>query len=224
MSGLIARGAKCIPNVRLTIIHPIWHATAPLPLLTRRTLELDFFRAWLSANFYDSVLVPSVNKHMDQLRKGKSKSNKGYRGKVTRAELERWLVQHWMKHLFLKGRIHDHLAETEEIVHSLITPGRAKAISSCVGVDDLIFEETLEYFNKTALELVKVGDTITIDETMLQHFSKAARQAKELHFMPKKPHPYGLKQFRAVTLLCHTNKRAILSILPVKLYPYPSCT
>ena len=61
-----------------------------------------------------------------------------------------------------------------------------------------------------------MGDTITIDETMLQHFSKAARQAKELHFMPKKPHPYGLKQFRAVTLLCHTNKRAILSILPVK--------
>jgi hypothetical protein len=207
-------GAKCIPNVRLTLVHPIWHATITLPRVLGRPREIDFYRQWFSNDLYDDILLPSLNQHLAHLRLNSSQSNRGYRGRVGRDILEKWLLQHWIRHLLLKGRIHDHFAKAEEIADSLITKGRRVAISGSIGVDNVLFEKVLVFFNTKAPVLLKIGDTITIDETILQHFSKTAKDAGELCYMPKKPHPYGLKQFRAVTLLRSSHKRAIVSIIP----------
>jgi hypothetical protein len=96
LNTLLDRGAKNIANANIALTHHEFQAKVLLPHGTHSSTEIDFFRLWYSKELYSNILLPSINKHLQDLRENAGSANAGHRYDTTAQELEKFIISHWL--------------------------------------------------------------------------------------------------------------------------------
>lgn len=211
---MMADGARNLTDERYQLKLPLTRTPSIFAPRHEQHIEFQFLHKWISDEFLTDCFFVPLNKVLNASREHHTKTNAEYRHRAKIAEFWKWLAMYFAEHLIMTKEMRQACANLVGQLCSCMGKCRYKSFNAAMMFSDDGLKNLLEQFNKVAANIIRRGNAVTIDETLIAYFGHDAKQAGIWRRIAEKPHPKGLIQWRAVSTLRHSNRRIILCIVP----------